>query len=85
MDIIILNRVKEFLAEFKSGDYERISKALNELEDFLERLISITRDKNTLSLALALYMQIPLYREILRLKSEISKLSERADEIEDKL
>ena len=85
MDIIILNRVKEFLAEFKSGDYERTSKALNELEDFLERLISITRDKNTLSLALALYMQIPLYREILRLKSEISKLSERADEIEDKL
>jgi len=85
MDIIILNRVKEFLAEFKSGDYVRTSKALNELENFLERLISITRDKNTLSLALALYMQIPLYREILRLKSEISKLSERVDEIENKL
>ncbi|WP_456327507.1 hypothetical protein [Archaeoglobus sp.] len=73
MDAIVIGRVREFLDVYRSGNLEEALKKLRELEDFVERLLSITRDAKALALALNVYMAIPLYEDMIKIKMKIEK------------
>ncbi len=75
MDAIIIGRVKEFLEIYRSNDLERALELLKELEVFIEGLLNVTRDSKALTLALNVYMMIPLYEDMIRLKMKIRDTS----------
>ena len=73
MDVVIFNRVRGFVEAFESRDYERARDELKELRDCLEKLITVTTDRNTMNLALSLYMQIPLYEDLIDLRLNLKR------------
>lgn len=73
MDVIILNRVREFLDLYRSKDPKAIDR-LKELEDFVERILEVTRDKNVFSIALSIYAIIPLYEELIKIRMKIDEI-----------
>ncbi len=73
MDAIVIGRVREFLDVYRSGNLEEALKKLKELEDFVERLLNVTRDAKALALALNVYLAIPLYEDMIKLRMKIEK------------
>ncbi len=68
MDAIIIGRVREFLDVYRSGNLDEAMIKLKELESFVERVLEVTRDSKALTLALNVYMILPLYEEIIKIK-----------------
>lgn len=75
MDAIIIGRVREFLNAYRSNDLKRALKLLRELEEFVEGLLNVTSDSKALSLALNVYMMIPLYEDMIRFKINLADKS----------
>ena len=69
----MIGRVREFLDVYRSGNLEEALKKLKELEDFVERLLNVTRDAKALALALNVYLAIPLYEDMIKLRMKIEK------------
>ena len=69
----MIGRVREFLDVYRSGNLEEALKKLKELEDFVERLLNVTRDVKALALALNVYLAIPLYEDMIKLRMKIEK------------
>ena len=69
----MIGRVREFLDVYRSGNLEEALKKLKELEDFVERLLNVTRDARALALALNVYLAIPLYEDMIKLRMKIEK------------
>ena len=69
----MIGRVREFLDVYRSGNLEEALKKLKELEDFVERLLNVTRDAKALPLALNVYLAIPLYEDMIKLRKKIEK------------
>lgn len=72
MDAIVIGRVREFLEVYRSGDLEKALRILKDLEEFIEGLLNVTRDSKALTLALNVYMMIPLYEDMIKLKMKLS-------------
>ena len=77
MDVIIISRVREFLDAYRSGDLDEALKRLNELSDFVEGILNVTRDKTALTLALNVYMILPIYRDLILLKMRLNEIEGR--------
>ncbi|GEM_PF-2545553 len=75
MDAIIIGRVREFLNAYRSNDLDKALELLRELEEFVEGLLNVTRDSKALSLALNVYMMIPLYEDMIRFKINLADKS----------
>ena len=69
----MIGRVREFLDVYRSGNLEEALKKLKELEDFVERLLNVTRDAKALALAPNVYLAIPLYEDMIKLRMKIEK------------
>ncbi len=74
MDAIVIGRVKEFLEIYRSGNLEKALESLKELMYFVEKLLDITRDSKAQVLALNVYMMLPLYEEVIKLKMKLDEI-----------
>ncbi len=77
MDAIIIGRVREFLDVYRSGDLKLALKCLSELSNFIEGVLNVTRDKTALTLALNVYMTLPIYRDMISLKMKIEEIEKK--------
>ena len=81
MDAIVIGRVKEFLEMYRSGSLEKALESLKELMYFVEKLLDITRDNKAQVLALNVYLMLPLYEEVIKLKMKLDEIEKLLNDL----